>query len=192
MKTKFFAVLTLVMVLAMSTTAFAAGSSDANSVAAEASTPVEAARTAVQGISSGNAVIVPAAVSQAELTTITETAKSLGANAQVLSCADYCVVSGEFGGQLSVACAGISAGDNIVIIHHGKKGIEVVKPDSVSNGSVTFTLKDLSPIAIIKLPPGATVSYTRSPKTGEVIALMVIAMISFAGAFACAKKIKSN
>ena len=178
LKKRFMLALAALMVLAMSMSVLADSSSTTNTNTSTSSsnvtTNVDAARTATLGIASKDAVIIPTTVSTTELTTLNATAKTISSDAQMLCAADYTLVSGTVGAPITVAVAGVNAGDNIVIVHDGKNGIEIVPATTVSLNSVTFSLSDLSPVAIVKLPAGVSIngtttstSYTTSPKTGE-------------------------
>ena len=73
---------------------------------------------------------------------------------------------------IKVNVPGVKSGDIIAVTHNNN---EVIRPDKVSNGSVTFTTASCSPFAFVKLSVGGV---TSSPKTGETmpVALMVMAL----------------
>ena len=82
---------------------------------------------------------------------------------------------------------GIVAGDNVYLLHGLKDGSwETIKPSKVEDGKVTATFTSLSPVAIVKATAAST-----SPKTAApVVVAPVAALVCFAGAAVCARKMK--
>lgn len=80
----------------------------------------------------------------------------------------------------------ILAGDTIAVLHYTGTAWEVIAPEKVAAGEVTFSTQSLSPISVVKLD---VTDVTASPQTGETIPAAVwIAVIGFAGAAFCGKK----
>lgn len=76
--------------------------------------------------------------------------------------------------------------DTIAVLHYTGSAWEVIAPEKVTAGAVTFQTLSLSPISIVKLD---VTDVTASPQTGETIPAAVwIAVIGFVGAAFCGKK----
>lgn len=82
---------------------------------------------------------------------------------------------------------GVVAGDKIYLLHGKADGTwETITPSNVADGKVTATFTSLSPVAIVRVVDEAT-----SPKTGAPLAVAPIAaLVCFAGAVGCARKMK--
>lgn len=82
--------------------------------------------------------------------------------------------------------SGILAKDTIAVLHYNGSAWEVIAPEKVEAGSVTFGTESLSPISIVKLD---VTDVTASPQTGETMPVVAwIALIGFAGAVFCGKR----
>lgn len=176
MKKKMFAVLSMMLFLAFSTTAFAGAQSPTSksevtviknqdnssqetpSYANTASdTPEQKAVTSAAAAaiatstSESGAVISSRPVSAQEYQTLVATAQNTFPGCQVMAVADINGIIKGGGENITLKVTGIVAGDKVAVIHHGKNGIEVIQPTSVGNGTVTAFFKGLSPVEIVKL-----------------------------------------
>lgn len=88
-------------------------------------------------------------------------------------------------GTFTLEVPNVYAGQKVVVLHQKADGVwETIKPEAVANGSVTFTVSSLSPVAVVV--------DTTASKTGDsvnVAALMALA--SLAGVAVCAKRAKA-
>lgn len=125
-----------------------------------------------------------------------ETAKAVIAQARAIAgestfiatIVDLEVPAGTGAATFTLGCPNVWKGQNVTILHQKSDGtFESIKPSSVEDNKVTFTLSSYSPVAIV-INTGA-----KAPKTGDII-LMIMAMTGFfgLGAGACAKKAKEN
>ena len=140
MKKIFAVILSLVMVLAMGTVVFAAGSPTAG-------VSVNTAKD-----KNGNDILLTK--SQA-LATIVDEAKEQAANlegdATVVSTFNLTPPAGTSGPYtITLSVAGITASDKVVILHKATTGWETVNA-TAGNGTVTFTVNTLSPISVVKV-----------------------------------------
>ena len=88
--------------------------------------------------------------------------------------------------SITLKNADIKSGDNIAVMHWNGTSWEVIKPTSVADGSVTFEVSDLSPIAVVKMDISGVVA---APKTGETLPLVaVISLLALVGSVVAAKK----
>ncbi len=218
MKRKLAGLLTALMVLAMGTTAFAAGSANTGSNSGTSTTPS-------QGPAIGNATNTTiTTVSDAVKDAAERVAQVVSPNAEVKAVVDvtYDGVIPAGGVQISFSLAGVQAGDNYVLLHQLPDGRwEKITPDSVENGVIKATFTSLSPVAFVKIssaqnggnpntngttngtstkPNGTTSTSTAaantaaaSPKTGAALPVLpVLAMICAAGIVVCGRKVKFN
>lgn len=212
MKRKLAGLLTALMVLAMGTTAFAAGSPSSGSNSGTPSTN--------QGPAIGNAANTTITqVSDAVTDAAGKVAAIVSPDAQVTAVVDvtYAGVIPPEGVQISFSLAGVQAGDNYVLLHQLADGRwERITPDSIENGVIKATFTSLSPVAFVKLPKqdssntnttGTTIrpsgvigtsstaagTAAGSPRTGAALPVLpVLAMICVAGIVVCGRKIKLN
>lgn len=155
MKKKLAGLLTMLMVLSMGMTAFAAqspgnGNSSNSSGSGSSTTQTPATPSAPQGTTEVTPVS-PAVEAAAE-----SVAKSVSPNAQVMAVVDvtYDGAIPPEGIQISFSLAGVQPGDNYVLLHQLKDGRwEMITPDSIENGVISATFTSLSPVAFVKLPP---------------------------------------
>lgn len=220
MKRKLAGLLTALMVLAMGTTAFAAGSPNSGSNSGTTSTPPSASQDTVIGDATNTTVTQ---VSEAVAAAAENVAKQVSPNAEVVSVVDvtYDGVIPAGGVQISFSLAGVQVGDNYVLLHQLPDGRwEVITPDSIENGKITATFTSLSPVAFVKIAsaqnggstitdgtngtstkPSGTTSTSNtaakaasaSPKTGAALPVLpVLAMICVAGIVVCGRKVKFN
>lgn len=209
--------LTMVMVLAMGMTAFAAESPKTESN--EVTSPTE------------NVTVYTApkqTVEAAEAAVAAELGTAGAKTDDIVAVVDV-TYDGEIpegGVQITLNLAGVKKGDNIVLLHQRKDNgqWERITPDVVGDGYVMATFTNLSPVAVVKLPPAApkqdedsnqtatssTTSTTTtktttttnvvrsttpgtSPRTGaELPILPVLAVICVAGIAVCGSKVKFN
>lgn len=220
MKRKLAGLLTALMVLAMGTTAFAAGSPNSGSNSGTTSTPPSASQDTVIGDATNTKITQ---VSTAVAAAAENVAKQVSPNAEVVSVVDvtYDGVIPAGGVQISFSLAGVQAGDNYVLLHQLADGRwEKITPDSIENGMIKATFTSLSPVAFVKIasaqnggstitdgtngtstkPSGTTSTsntaakaVTASPKTGAALPVLpVLAMICVAGIVVCGRKVKFN
>lgn len=111
-----------------------------------------------------------------------------GKNTFIASIVDLEVPAGTGTATFTLGCPNVWKGQNVTILHRKSDGsFETIKPDSVEDNKVTFTMTSYSPIAIV-INTGAV-----SPKTGDIIALAAaMAAISGIGAAVCGRKAKKN
>lgn len=212
MKRKLAGLLTALMVMAMGTTAFAAGSPTTKPTTPPSNEPAIG--------NASNTEITP--VSQAVAAAAEQVAKVVSPDAVVTAVVDV-TYDGEIpagGVQIPFSLAGVQAGDNYVLLHQLPDGRwEKITPDSIENGVIKATFTSLSPVAFVKLPkqnsgnngttvtPGTSTkpagttttskpaagSSAASPKTGAALPVLpVLAMICAAGIVVCGKKVKFN
>lgn len=125
-----------------------------------------------------------------------ETAKAMiaqakaiaGSNTFIASIVDLNVPAGTGAATFTLGCPNVWSGQNVTILHQKSDGsFETIRPDSVEDNKVTFTMTSYSPVAIV-INTGAV-----SPKTGEIIALIAaFAAVSGVGAAVCGRKAKKN
>ncbi len=204
MKKKLVGLLTALMVLAMGTTAFAAGSSNTSNVTDtnRPSSQQQAVLTAnaetagqVESPTAGIAVAAPEGVYGAQVIVAAQVvAAQVDADAQVMTVVE---VSGTIpaDGLVTFNVPGIQAGDNIAILHLTGNGWELIPVEAVGNGTITGRFTSFSPVAFVKLPkqltgpvrgttPGAfqagqqtgtsTTSAVSSPKTGSAFSVLPV------------------
>ena len=140
MKKIFAVILSLVMVLAMGTVVFAAGS------------PTAGVSVSTAKDKTGK----PIALTKSEVSeTIVDEAKEQAANlegdATVVSTFNLTPPAGTSGPYtITLSVAGITASDKVVILHKATTGWETVNA-TAGNGTVTFTVNTLSPISVVKV-----------------------------------------
>ncbi len=117
---------------------------------------------------------------------ITEANKIAGEYTFIAAIVDLNVPAGTGEATFTIGCPNVWKGQNVTILHQLKNGsYETIKPSKVANNKVTFTMTSYSPIAIV--------INTKSPKTGEIIALVAaMAAISGIGAAAFGRKARKN
>ena len=79
----------------------------------------------------------------------------------------------------------IAAGDTIAILHYNEttQAWELIKPDSVSQGLVSFHTASLSPITIVKVN---TTAAAQAPKTGVMgYGAVMMILAGLMGAIVC-------
>jgi hypothetical protein len=86
---------------------------------------------------------------------------------------------------ITMNVAGVNAGDTIAILHYTGSAWETIV-GTAGNGTVTFKVKGLSPIAVVKLTVNGAVT---APQTGsDMFAVYALALMGIAGAAYCGKK----
>lgn len=192
MKKKIFALaLALTLSFAMSITASAAGSVTTNSAAEAAklatttqqftdATIAEFATTTT--IKSDVNATVGAASTATAKAAIAQAKAVVGDNAFVASIVEVNVPAGTQKATITLGCPNVWAGQSVSILHQKADGTwETIKPDSVANNSVTFTMTSFSPVAIV--------IDAAAPKTGDAgMMVSVMAILCLAAAVVCSKK----
>lgn len=191
-----------VLTCSMSMTAFAA-----NSVTTGSVTTGSAVEAADPGLAIGSQQLNSNTIAEfATTTTVTSTvnatitavstdtakaavaqAKSVvGDNAFVASVVELNVPAGTGEASFTLGCPNVWAGQSVTILHQKADGSwESIKPTSVANGSVTFTLTSYSPVAIVINATAA--------KTGDmVMVIAMMAVVCLAGFAVFSKKAKLN
>lgn len=140
MKKIFAVILSLVMVLAMGTVVFAAGSPTAG-------VSVNTAKDKNgKDISLTKSEVPEKIVDEAK-----EQAANLEGDATVVSTFNLTPLAGTSGPYtITLSVAGITASDKVVILHKATTGWETVNA-TAGNGTVTFTVNTLSPISVVKV-----------------------------------------
>lgn len=160
MKRKHAGLLTALMVLAMGTTAFAAGSPNSGSNSGNTGSTSTTPSTS-QGTAIGNATNTKITqVSEAVADSAKRVASVVSPDAQVMAVVDvtYDGVIPAGGVQISFSLAGVQAGDNYVLLHQLADGRwEKITPDSIENGMIKATFTSLSPVAFVKIPSAQNV-----------------------------------
>lgn len=149
--------LAVAMVLAMGMTAFAAEGS--GSAVADA-----------KDVTTNTAGVVVTPTTKKAVADAKDQAAAINTNANVLA-----VINVQYAGKIpaggvlvTLNVAGVKKGDNIVLLHQKADGTwERINPTEVGDGYVAAIFKDLSPVAIVKLPANSSAATTgTSPKTG--------------------------
>ena len=110
------------------------------------------------------------------------------------------------GVAITLNVTGISAGDNVYVIHYTGATTYEKLAATAGNGTVTATFTSLSPVAVVKYtvattpapapqPQAPSYNYDDepvSPKTGVLPVAAIAAGICLAGAAVCGKKVKFN
>lgn len=140
MKKIFAVILSLVMVLAMGTVVFAAGSPTAG--------------VSVNTAKDKNGKDISLTKSEVSEKIVDEAkgqAANLEGDATVVSTFDLTPPAGTSGPYtITLSVAGITASDKVVILHKATTGWETVNA-TAGNGTVTFTVNTLSPISVVKV-----------------------------------------
>lgn len=204
----------MTMVLGMSLSVSAAGSSSSSAKAEEAvPASKEVLTTSVESTNTTGQVVTGATVAEfAETTTVSgvagakieavsnETAKAMiaeanktvGKGAFIAAVVELSVPAGTGAATFTVNCPNVWKGQSVTILHQKSDGsFETIVPSAVADNAVTFTMTSYSPIAIVidTAKPGSGVT---SPKTGEIIALVVgLAALCGAGAACFGRKARA-
>ena len=171
---------TLVMGMTMSVSA--AGSSSASQVASTGSqtltsaTVAEFAETTTVTTSVAGAKIEAASTETAKAA-VAEANKVYGDNTFVASVVELTVPAGTGAAEFTLGCPNVWKGQTVTILHQKADGSwEQITPSKVGNNYVTFTLTSYSPVAIV-------IDASKAPKTGDpMTAIAVMGMVSLAGA----------
>lgn len=209
MKKKIAAILSAAMIFVMgSTTVFAA-----TSPVAEGVTPATL-KEAVTTVTVAGETVEVGEITTSELASASQVAQTLVAG-DVTSAAIVAAFDVPTGaGEATFTVNGITAGDNVVILHWNGAEWEKITPSSVENGKVTATFGSFSPVVIVKLatetnlvvdprtipgwgsPQGnaatttSTSDVVASPQTGESASILpLLAVICMAGVVVCGKKV---
>ena len=140
MKKIFAVILSLVMVLAMGTVVFAAGS------------PTAGVSVSTAKDKTGKAItLTKSEVSETIVDEAKEQAANLEGDATVVSTFNLTPPAGTSGPYtITLSVAGITASDKVVILHKATTGWETVNA-TAGNGTVTFTVNTSSPISVVKV-----------------------------------------
>lgn len=119
----------------------------------------------------------------------------------LLSLVDVNLEGVEAGSPVTVTfqVTGVTAGDNVKVIHYHNGSWEVIQPDQVSNNTVTVTLTSFSPVgfvieksALANASTASTTTTAASPATGgintTVVAGVMVGCIVLAGAMFALKR----
>lgn len=92
-------------------------------------------------------------------------------------------------GTIEATCSNILAGQNVVVLHQlPGYVVEEIIPSTVADHKLVYTVNSNSPFGFFVITGNAS-----SPKTGEIIAMIcALAVVSGFGAAACAKKAKND
>lgn len=185
----------MVMVLGMSMSVCAAGSSTASSAAAESTENLAAPATentqsfsaagltefaSTTTVAGGPAGAYVSAVSvDTAKAMIDEAVKTCGTNTFFAAIVDLNGGAGTY----TLTCPNVWAGQSVTIQHQKADGsYEYITPDKVENNKVTFTMTSTSPVAIL-------INTSTAPKTGDIVAVMVIlAAVCAGGAVVASRK----
>lgn len=164
MKKMLMGVLAMLLVLTMGTTVFAAPSpgTDAalNQTAQEWHNNVKQA--IVKGKNNTIYNVTKEKVSAKDVTSVNEVVNSISTSGKVLAMTDLSVKNVDTSKGVTVTISVdptlISSGYNAYLLHrYGDGQWEVIKPSSISNGQVTFTVYSLSPVAVAEYPSNVSV-----------------------------------
>lgn len=176
----------MTMMVGMSMSVLAAGSSDAEAVAKSEVIIAAETNTTGQVITGGTLEFfeTDTKVSGVEGLKVSavpvETAKAIavhanniaGDNAFIATMVDLEVPAGTGNATFTLNCSNVWKGQNVTILHLKSDGtVETITPSSVEDNQVTFTLSSYSPVAVVI----NTATAAKSPKTGDVLALAVAA-----------------
>ncbi len=96
-----------------------------------------------------------------------------GPGAVIATLVDLVVPAGTGSASFTLNCPNVQAGMKIIILHQLADGTwETINPSSVGNGSVTFTMKSYSPVAVVIQNSASGTA----PKTGDVV--MIVAFLA--------------
>lgn len=158
-------------------------------VSAVSAATVDSAKVAVQNQILNNIASIASMLGNNSLAaSAANSSRNITAN--ILSVVDISAGSAVKDGDSYVVTAkipSIRAGATIAVLHYNGSSWEVIAPESVGAGSVTFRTASLSPFAFVELVDNSVVP---APRTGETAPyLFLIVMIGLAGAAAvCGKK----
>lgn len=180
----------MTMVLGMSLSVSAAGSSTAEEVVPASR---EVLTTATESTNTTGQVVTGATIEEfATTTTVSgvagakieavsnETAKAMieeankvvGNGAFIATVVELNVPAGTGAATFTVGCPNVWKGQSVTILHQKSDGtFETIAPSAVADNAVTFTMTSYSPIAIV-VNTAAGGSAIVSPKTGEIIVLV--------------------
>ena len=171
MKKMLMGILAMLLVLTMGTTVFAANSpgTDAalNQKAQEWHSNVKQA--IVKGKNNTIYNVIKEKVSAKDVTSVNEVVNSISTSGKVLAMTDLSVKNVDTSKGVTVTISVdptlISSGYNAYLLHrYGDGQWEVIKPSSISNGQVTFTVYSLSPVAVAEFPSNVSVSVSDPSK----------------------------
>lgn len=158
-------------------------------VAAVPATTIESAKVAVQNQLLNNIASIASMLGNNSLASAAANS-SRNITANIHSVIDISAGSAVRDGDRYVVTAkipSIRAGATIAVLHYTGSSWDVIAPDSVGAGSITFKTASLSPFAFVELVDNSAVA---SPKTGETVPYLIpIVMVGLAGAaVVCGKK----
>ena len=164
MKKMLMGVLAMLLVLTMGTTVFASPSPNPDTgldrKAQEWHNNVKQA--IVKGKNNTIYNVTKEKVSAKEVTSVNEVVNSISTSGKVLAMTDLSVKNVDTSKGVTVTISVdptlISSGYNAYLLHrYGDGQWEVIKPSSISNGQVTFTVYSLSPVAVAEFPSNVSV-----------------------------------
>lgn len=171
MKKMLMGVLAMLLVLTMGTTVFAAPSpkpdTGLDQKAQEWHNNVKQA--IVKGKNNTIYNVTKEKVSAKDVTSVNEVVNSISTSGKVLAMTDLSVKNVDTSKGVTVTISVdptlISSGYNAYLLHrYGDGQWEVIKPSSISNGQVTFTVYSLSPVAVAEFPSNVSVSVSDPSK----------------------------
>lgn len=173
-------VLAAVMVLAVSSVAFAAASPSGSSV------------ISVSDVDLGRVSSADAA--QLESAAADYVARVYGEKFAAEELATYDLIA-KSAGTITLNVAGVKAGDNIIVIHKKADGtIEIIPATVLANGVISFYMGSFSPISIVRVADAEAVKANKMYKTGDATnaAAMVLMVVSCGVVMmACGKALKA-
>ncbi len=204
MKKKMFAVLAGVMVLMLgSVTVFASPSNEGGQDDAAAR---ELAAAVSEVTTESGLPVETAPLTQAQLTAgqaaVTETLKSAGIstegkNVTTVAALDVTVPAATAeqlaaGVPVTFKVAGIVEGKTYQVLHQKADGTWEVLASTIANGQITAIFHSFSPVLVVEIADQTAVGAT-SPKTGETAPVAAAAaVLMFACAAFCAKRVRFN
>lgn len=171
MKKMLMGVLAMLLVLSMGTTVFAANSPNSDAAldkkAQEWHDNVK--NVTVKGTNNTIYNVNKDKVSASKVTSVNEAANSISSSGKILAMADLSVKGVDTSKGVTVTMTVdptlISSGYNVYLLHqYGDGQWEVLKPSSISNGQVTFTVYSLSPVAVVEFPSNVSVAVSDPSK----------------------------
>jgi hypothetical protein len=174
MKRKLAGLLAALLVLSMGTTVYAATSPTAEDIEAQAKDVAEVVTDANATYAGGTMVTLKLTPLDKDtyLQTVDEV-ESLGTSTTLLGAVDLEKPVGYTEGKSITVTLHLSeitdkdGKDNIRVLHLNGSTWETIEPNAVSEGSVTVTLKSLSPVAVVRTATAVAASETDSNTQSE-------------------------
>lgn len=146
---------------------------------------VEFASTTTISTSVVGAKLEPVAPEVAQ-TVIAKANEVVGEHTFIASIVDLQVPEGTGRAEFTLGCPNVWKGQKVTVLHMKADGtFENIKPSSVENGSVTFTLSSYSPVAVV-----VDASAPRTAGAGDAV-VIATALTGIAGLLAAGKKARA-